>query len=201
MGGGVYGDAVIYRCGMPDALHWTGDADADALLASDPLALLIGMLLDQQISMEKAFRGPYDLTQRLGTGLDAGHLAGMDPEELTEVFRQRPALHRFPGSMAKRTQALCQCIVDEFGGDPERIWTEAADARDLMRRLLALPGYGKAKARIFVGILGKRLGIQPDGWEEVAADWPSIADVATYDDIAEVRDAKRAMKEQGTYPS
>lgn len=186
---------------MPDALHWTGDADADGLLAKDPLALLIGMLLDQQISMEKAFRGPHDLTQRLGRDLDAGHIAGLDPDQLTEVFRERPALHRFPGSMAKRTQALCQFIVDEYDGDPERIWKEAADAADLLKRLLALPGYGKAKARIFVGILGKRMGIRPEGWEEVAADWPSIADVATYDDIAEVRDAKRAMKESGTYPS
>ena len=186
---------------MPDALHWTGDTDADTLLATDPLALLIGMLLDQQISMEKAFRGPYDLTQRLGRDLDAGHIAGLDPDELTEVFRERPALHRFPGSMAKRTQGLCQFVVDTYDGDPTRIWSEAADAKDLLKRLLALPGYGKAKARIFVGILGKRMGIELDGWEDVAADWPSIADVATHDDIAEVRDAKRAMKESGTYPS
>lgn len=186
---------------MPDALHWTGDDDADALLANDPLALLIGMLLDQQISMEKAFRGPFDMTRRLGRNLDAGQIAGLDPDELIEVFRERPALHRFPGSMAKRTQALCQFIVDEYDGDAERVWAEAADAQDLLQRLLALPGYGKAKARIFVGILGKRLGVELDGWEAVAADWPSIADVAAYEDIADVRDAKRAMKESGTYPS
>lgn len=186
---------------MPDALHWTGDSDADALLANDPLALLIGMLLDQQISMEKAFRGPHDLTQRLGRSLDADHIAGLDPDELTEAFRERPALHRFPGSMAKRTQALCQYLVDTYDGDPERIWNDADDAEDLLKRLLALPGYGKAKARIFVGILGKRMGIRLDGWEDVAADWPSIADVAVYEDISEIRDAKRAMKESGTYPS
>ena len=186
---------------MPDALHFTGDPDADQLLARDPLALLIGMLLDQQISMEKAFRGPYDLTQRLGRDLDAAHIAGLDPDSLTEAFRERPALHRFPGSMAKRAQALCQFLVDEYDGDTERIWTEAADAKNLYKRLLALPGYGKAKAKIFVGILGKRLGVAPAGWEDVAADWPSIADVATYEDIAEVRDAKRAMKAEGTYPS
>lgn len=187
--------------GMPDALHWTGDADADKLLAKDPLALLIGMLLDQQISMEKAFRGPYDLTQRLGRDLDAGHIAGLDPDVLTELFRERPALHRFPGSMAKRTQALCQFIVDEYDGRPENIWNDAADGQDLLERLLALPGYGKAKARIFVGILGRRMGVEIDGWEEVAADWPSIADVAAYEDIAGVRDAKRAMKAEGTYPN
>lgn len=186
---------------MPDALHFTGDDDADQLLARDPLALLIGMLLDQQIAMEKAFRGPYDLTQRLGRDLDAAHIAGMDPDELVEVFRERPALHRFPGSMAKRTQALCEYMVEHYDGKAERLWTEAADAKDLYKRLMALPGYGKAKAKIFVGILGKRLDVAPDGWEEVAADWPSIADVATAADISEVRDAKRAMKESGTYPT
>lgn len=185
---------------MPDALPWTEEPEADALLAKDPLALMIGMLLDQQIAMEKAFRGPYDLTVRLGRPLDAAALAAMDPEELTEVFRERPALHRFPGSMAKRTQALCAYLTEHYDGDAAKVWTEAADAGDLLKRLLDLPGYGKAKARIFVGVLGKRLGVAPDGWEDVAADWPSIADVATHDDIAHVRDAKRAMKESGTYP-
>ena len=185
---------------MPDTLPWTGDPDADALLARDPLALLIGMLLDQQVAMEKAFRGPYDLTQRLDGPLDAAAIAAMDPEELTELFRERPALHRYPGSMAKRTQALCAYVAERFGGDVTRIWTEASDANDLQKRLLDLPGYGKAKARIFVGVLGKRLGVTLDGWEDVAADWPSIADVATHDDIIKVRDAKRAMKEAGTYP-
>ena len=185
---------------MPDTLPWTGDPDADALLATDPLALLVGMLLDQQIAMEKAFRGPYDLTVRLGRPLDAAEIAAMDPDELTEVFRERPALHRYPGSMAKRTQALCAYVAEQYDGDVTRLWTEATDADDLLRRLLDLPGFGEAKARIFVGVLGKRLEVAPDGWEELAADWPSIADVATHDDIQKVRNAKRAMKEAGTYP-
>ncbi len=185
---------------MPETLPWTGDTDADALLARDPLALLIGMLLDQQIAMEKAFRGPYDLTVRIDRPLDAADIAAMDPDELTDVFRQRPALHRFPGSMAKRTQALCAYLAEHYEGEVPRLWTEAADADDLLQRLLELPGFGKAKARIFIGILGKRLGVAPDGWEAIAADWPSIADVATHEDIRSVRDAKRAMKESGTYP-
>lgn len=185
---------------MPDTLPWTGDPDADALLAADPLALLIGMLLDQQIAMEKAFRGPYDLTVRLDRPLDAADIAAMDRDVLTGLFRERPALHRSPASMAKRTQALCAYLVDHYDGDVSRLWTEAFGGDDLLRRLLDLPGFGKAKARIFIGVLGKRLGVAPEGWEALAADWPSIADVAAHDDIAKVRTAKRALKDAGTYP-
>lgn len=180
---------------MPDSLPWTGDDDADRLLATDPLALLIGMLLDQQFPMERAFAGPHILVTRLGRDLDASDLAEMPEDVLVEFFRGPPAIHRFPASMAKRTQSLAQAIVDDYDGQPARIWEEAADAKDLYRRLRALPGYGEAKARIFVGVLGKRLGVAPAGWEEEAADWASIADVASFDDIADLREAKRLAKE------
>jgi len=152
------------------------------------------MLLDQQFPMEKAFLGPYLLKERLGGRLDAAAIAGHDPDALAEVFKGPPAIHRFPGSMAQRTQSVCQAVVDSYGGETQRIWTEAKDAKDLLKRLKALPGFGEAKARIFVGILGKRMGIQPEGWETVAADWPSIADIASWDDVAELRLKKKAMK-------
>ena len=178
-----------------DALHWTDDKDANRLLAEDPLALLIGMLLDQQFPMERAFYGPYLLSQRLGIDLDADSIASMDEEALVELFKGPPAIHRYPGSMAKRTQALCRVVVDEYEGDAALVWKTAADGADLLRRLEALPGYGKAKSRVFVGILGKRLGVAPEGWEEKAADWPSIADVVVFDDVFVLREKKRAMKE------
>jgi uncharacterized HhH-GPD family protein len=176
------------------ALPWTEDDDANRLLAADPLALLIGMLLDQQFPMERAFLGPHLLATRLGRGLDAADLADMDEERLTAIFKGPPAIHRFPGSMAKRTQALCRAIVDDYDGDASAIWTTAADGAELLRRLQALPGYGTAKARIFVGVLGKRLGAAPPGWEDAAADWPSIADVAAFDDVFTLREQKRAKK-------
>lgn len=180
---------------MPDALPWTGDEDADRLLATDPLALLIGMLLDQQFPMERAFAGPHILRSRLGRELDAHDLTEIDEDELVEVYRGPPAIHRYPASMAKRTQALAQAVVDDYDGDAEKIWEEAADGKDLYRRLKALPGFGEAKARIFVGVVGKRLGKGPAGWEKEAADWASIADVASFDDIADLREAKRLAKE------
>lgn len=180
---------------MPESLPWTGDEDADRLLAADPLALLIGMLLDQQFPMERAFAGPHILKSRIGRDLDPADLAQMSEDDLVEVFRGPPAIHRYPASMAKRTQALAQTIVDDYDGDTTRIWTEAENGKDLYKRLKALPGFGDAKARIFVGVLGKRLGVAPPGWEEEAADWASIADVASFDDIADLREAKRIAKE------
>lgn len=152
------------------------------------------MLLDQQIPMERAFQGPQVLKERLGGQLTAEEVARRSPEELEEIFRGPPAIHRFPASMARRCQDLCQAIVEEYGGRAEAIWETVVDGRELLARLQALPGFGKAKARIFVGLLAKRLGIQPDGWEEVAADWPSIADVARFDDVAVLRERKRQMK-------
>jgi uncharacterized HhH-GPD family protein len=179
----------------PVSLPWTEHEDANRLLAEDPLALLLGMMLDQQFPMERAFLGPHLLRERLGRDLDAADIASVDPDALVGVFRGPPAIHRFPGSMAKRAQALCGFVAEHYGGDAARLWTDGADAATVLERLEELPGYGKEKSRIFVGILGKRLGVTPEGWEKVAADWPSIADVAEWDDIFELREQKRLMKE------
>lgn len=180
---------------MASSLPWTGDADADQLLADNPLALMLGMLLDQQVKMEWAFRAPYLLQERLGSELDARSIAAMNPEEFVGHFVEKPALHRFPGSMGKRAFALCEAIAAEYDGVPEKIWQDAADGKDFYDRLRALPGFGEAKARIFVGVVGKRLNEAPEGWEEQAADWASIADVDTYDKIEDIREAKRLAKE------
>ena len=180
----------------PEQLNFTESEEANRLLADDPLALLLGMLLDQQFPMERAFYGPQLLKERLGRDLNPRDLATMDPEELAEVFRGPPAIHRYWGSMAKRTQALCQSLLDEYDGDAARVWTDAEDGKALLKRLKALPGFGDGKSRVFIGVLGKRLGAAPAGWEDVAADWPSIADVASYDDVAVLREQKRAMKAQ-----
>lgn len=180
---------------MANTLPWTGDEDADRLLAESPLALMLGMLLDQQVKMEWAFRAPHLLVQRLGEDLDATSIAAMDPEEFIGHFVEKPALHRFPGSMGKRAFALCEAIASGYDGRPEKIWQEATDGKDFYDRLRALPGFGEAKARIFVGVVGKRLGEGPDGWEEQAADWASIADVDTYEKIEDIREAKRLAKE------
>jgi uncharacterized HhH-GPD family protein len=187
---------------MADApIPVTGDAAADGLLASNPLALLIGMLLDQQVPMEWAFRGPYTLNERLG-GLDAIAIAAMDPTDLEDTFKSKPALHRFPGSMAKRTHALCRAITDDYGGDAAKVWTEAASGEELYRRLRALPGFGDEKARIFIALLAKRLGVKPDGWEAAAQpfsdDTPrSVADIDSPETLARVRDWKRTQKSKG----
>jgi len=179
----------------PPSLPWTDQEDANRLLAEDPLALLLGMMLDQQFPMERAFLGPYLLRERLGRALDAADIAGIDPDRLVEVFRGPPAIHRFPGSMARRAQALCAFVAERYNGDVTRIWADGTDAAGVLKRLQELPGYGKEKSRIFIGILGKRMGVQPEGWEDQAADWPSIADVAAWDEVFELREKKRLMKE------
>jgi uncharacterized HhH-GPD family protein len=179
---------------MPTALHFTPDAGANRLLASEPLAVMIGMLLDQQVPMEWAFNAPALLKDRLGGTLDATAIAQMDPEALETIFRDKPALHRYPGSMAKRTHALCVHLVENYGGRADAVWKGATTGDELYARVRALPGFGEAKARIFVGLLGKRLGVQPAGWEVVAADWPSIADVDSFERVLEIREKKKAMK-------
>jgi len=179
----------------PDLLQFTESEEANRLLANDGLAVLIGMLLDQQFPMERAFYGPQLLKDRLGEELDETRIASWDPEEMEAVFKGPPAIHRYPSSMAKRTQDVCQVLVDDYDARAENLWESAESGAELLGRLEALPGFGVGKSRIFVGILGKRLGVQPVGWEEKAADWPSIADVARFDDVATLREQKRAMKE------
>jgi uncharacterized HhH-GPD family protein len=180
-------------------LPLTGDAAADTLLEQDPLALLIGMLLDQQVPMEKAFRGPYDLQERIGGRLDAGELAAMDAEALAALFKGPPALHRYPASMAGRTQELCRVLVERYAGDAAAVWASATTGQELFANLRALPGFGEAKARIFTALLAKRLGVAPPGWDDVAGPYApaghfSVADIDGPEALALVREHKKAMK-------
>lgn len=177
----------------PDHLPFSGKPEADRLIAGDPLALLIGFALDQQITVQKAFAGPLELRTRIGT-LDAATIATMDPEALDAAFRTPPALHRFPGNMAKRVRELCAAIADEYAGDASRIWTEAADARDLQRRLIALPGIGEMKTGTIIALLAKRYGVRPAGWEAMIPDLPTLADVDSPESLAEYQAGKRARK-------
>lgn len=175
-------------------LRWTGNPAADRLLARDPLALLIGMLLDQQVPMERAFHSPYDLKERLGGELDATAIAEMDPDKLKELFSTRPALHRYPGSMAARTQTLCGYLVEHYGGRADKVWKGAQTGKELYDRVRGLPGFGEQKAHIFVTVLAKQLDVTPPGYEEFLYGRPSVADVDGPASLAEVREAKRAMK-------
>ena len=183
------------------SLAVTGDPAADHLLNTDPLALLVGMLLDQQVPMEWAFRGPATLVNRLG-GLDADAVADMDPEAFLEACQAKPAIHRFPKSMAGRIQDLCHHLVAHHGGDAADIWQGASDGADLSRRLQALPGYGAEKTMIFVAVLAKRMGVTPEGWEAAAGpfadDVPrSVADIDSPEALATVRAWKKAQKAAG----
>ncbi len=184
------------------ALHITGDDKADAVLSRDPLALLIGMVLDQQVTIEKAFSSPADLVQRLGTKgpLNAATIAAMDPEELAGIFREQPALHRYPGSMAGRVQAVCRVVADEYGNKADAIWKGVGSGDELIARLRALPGFGEQKAKIFAALLGKQLGVCPDGWRKVSTPYGkegsslSVADITDPESLAKVRATKKAMK-------
>ena len=186
------------------ALHLSQDADADALLSRDPLALLTGMLLDQQIPMEKAFRGPAVLRDRLGRELDARDLA--DRDDLAEVFARQPAIHRFPGSMAGRVQELCRVLVEHYDGRAEAVWEQVEDGAELLRRLQGLPGFGEQKAKIFLALLGKQLGVRPTGWREAAGDYGrddalrSVADVTSPATLLQVRAHKQLMKAAAKRP-
>lgn len=172
---------------------WTDDPEANRLLETDPLALLIGLVLDQQVKMEKAFGGPYELKRRLGA-LDVRKIAAMDPDKLDKVFRERPALHRFPGSMAARVQALCKVIVEDYGGDAGSVWRDARDGDDLAARIKKLPGFGEMKVKILVAVLAKKFDVRPRGWEKHAANWHTVADVDSAESMAHARDVKREMK-------
>lgn len=183
-------------------LHLSGDPEADKLLSDDPLALLIGMVLDQQVRLEFAFSAPAVLKQRLGGSLDPGGIAAMDPDQLAEVFSAKPALHRYPGSMAKRVHELCRVVTEDYGGDASGIWRDRASGKELFAAVKALPGFGEQKARIFVALLGKQLGVRPPGWEAVSAPYSdpgshrSVADITDGASLDEVRDFKRTMKAQ-----
>ncbi|MEU8068605.1 MULTISPECIES: HhH-GPD-type base excision DNA repair protein [unclassified Micromonospora] len=176
------------------------DPQANELLGRSPLALLLGMVLDQQVPMEKAFSSPYVLAQRLGHEPDAAELAGYDPEALVEVFARPPALHRFPKAMAARVQEVCRVLVERYDGDPARLWSDVTDGRELLRRVGELPGFGRQKAQIFVALLGKRFGVTPDGWREAAGDYGdadahrSVADVTDPESLRRVREFKQRMK-------
>jgi uncharacterized HhH-GPD family protein len=181
-------------------LRLAGDPAADALLDSNPLALLIGMLLDQQVPMETAFAGPKKIADRIG-GIDAREIADYDPDKFAALCSQRPAIHRFPGSMAKRIQTLAQIIVDRYDGDAAALWTVGdPDGPELLRRLKALPGFGEQKARIFLALLGKQYGVTPKDWRLAAGDYGkagthvSVADIIDADSLEQVRAHKKQMK-------
>ena len=186
----------------PVALHLAQDPDADSLLSSDPFALLVGMLLDQQFPMERAFAGPYVLAQRLGTPdrLDPEGIAAHDPDDFVAIMSKPPAVHRFPGSMAGRVQALADTVTTRYGGDAASLWTTADSGADLRSRLQALPGFGEQKAKIFVALLGKQLGVRPPGWQEAAGAYGedgsrrSVADVVDAGTLAQVRSYKQEQK-------
>jgi len=176
------------------------DPEANALLQSSQLALVIAMLLDQQVSMERAFSAPYDLVQRLGHEPTAAELAGYDPEALIAIFSKRPALHRYPRAMAARVQDLCRMLVEGYDGDAARIWADATTGKDLLARVAQLPGFGPQKAQIFVALLGKQFGVQPDGWREAAGSFGadgthrSVADITDDQSLGKVRAHKQEMK-------
>ncbi len=182
------------------ALHLTGDAEADAVLSRDPLALLIGMVLDQQVTMEKAFSSPAELARRLGGSLDAASIAAMEPEELATVFKERPALHRFPGSMAGRVQQVSRAVAEDYGGEADAIWKGTRSGEELVGRLKSLPGFGEQKSKIFGALLGKQLGVRPEGWREATAPYGgegtflSVADITDAASLEKVRATKKAMK-------
>jgi uncharacterized HhH-GPD family protein len=182
-------------------LQLAQDPEADELLARDPLALLVGMLLDQQFPMERAFASPWLLARRLGvTELDPAAIAAADPEQFARLMAGPPALHRYPVAMAGRVQALCGYVVEIYGGDAAALWLGAASGAELLRRVKALPGFGEQKARILVALLGKQLGVNPPGWREAAGHYGeegsrrSVADVTDADSLAAVRAAKQAAK-------
>jgi uncharacterized HhH-GPD family protein len=176
---------------VPDALHFTGNAEADRLIAAEPLALLIGFVLDQQVPVPTAFSGPLKLQQRLGR-LNAGEIARLDPERLDALFREKPAIHRFPGNMAKRVQELAAVIEEEYGGDAGRVWGDAADTADLKKRLEALPGFGEMKVKALSSVLALRYGIAMA--EPLVPDHAMLGDVDSPEALAEYQAAKRAYK-------
>ena len=176
---------------MPDALHFTGNDEADRLLATDPMALLIGFALDQQVPVPTAFSGPLKIKQRVGS-LDAGVLAGMEPERLDAAFREKPAVHRFPGTMATRVQELARTVVSEYDGDAARVWTDAGDSDDLRRRIEALPGFGEMKVKALGSVLAKRFDVEAA--QGLVPGHPTLGDVDSAEALETYQAQKRAYK-------
>lgn len=190
------GNAIL----VPMELHLTNDVEADRLLSDDPLALLVGMLLDQQVAMEIAFVGPLKIQQRLGA-FSAQAIADADPDQFVALFKETPAVHRFPGSMAARVQSLAQILVDEWGGDAAAIWQQdEPDGPTVLKRLKSLPGFGDQKAKIFLALLGKQYGFTGESWREASApygeegSYRSVADIVSPETLTLVREHKRALK-------
>ncbi|MER7820530.1 HhH-GPD-type base excision DNA repair protein [Streptomyces sp. NPDC096153] len=186
---------------MSPEIHIAQQPEADELLGRSPLALMIGMLLDQQVPMEWAFTGPRTIAERLGKDdLDAHEIAAQDPEAFAALLSQKPAVHRYPGSMAKRIHQLCQYLVDEYDGDPTALWESASSGKEVLGRLLALPGFGRQKAQIFLALLGKQYGVRPEGWREAAGPYGeerayrSAADITGPESLAKVRAHKQELK-------
>jgi uncharacterized HhH-GPD family protein len=183
-------------------IQLSGNPAADKLLSDDPLALVIGMVLDQQIPLEKAFTSPFELKERLGGSLDVAKIAAMDPDELADVFAERPALHRFPRSMARRVQDVCRLITDTYHGDAAAVWTSAANSKELLANVRALPGFGAQKARIFIALLGKQMGLTTPGWQKVSTPYgqpgtfQSVADIDSPAALLKVRQFKQKKKAQ-----
>lgn len=178
---------------MSGTLPYTDDASANALLADDPFALLVGIVLYQQVPIETAFAGPSRLNDRLD-GLDPKAIAHMDPEELEAAFREKPAVHRFPGNMAKRVQAVAAFVTSEYDANTSAIWADVESADELLQRLTAMPGFGDYKARIYLGVLARKFDVKPDGWEEYLPDWPNISEIDSPDDRVELKERKKAWK-------
>ncbi|MCW2925862.1 MAG: HhH-GPD family protein [Thermoleophilia bacterium] len=179
----------------PETLEFTTDPDANRLNAQEPVAFVIGWILDQQVKVQKAFEGPLELQRRLGGTLSAATIAAMPEQDLIDVFVAKPALHRFGGVAAKRVRACMQHLVDEYGGDPERVWLEAADYPELRRRIVALPGFGPTKAPAVTAVLVRRFGLDVSGFEDELFEYGSLADVATYDDLLAYQARKTAYKQ------
>jgi uncharacterized HhH-GPD family protein len=175
-------------------IYFTNVDGANDVLAENHFALLVGMTLYQQVPVEKAFSGPAVLEDRLGQSLDAGTIAAMDPQKLEDVFREKPALHRFPANMAKRTQAVAGYIVDEYDGDPTGLWTGVDSGAELLGRIKKMPGFGDYKARVYAAVLAQQFGIKPDGWEESLPDWPNISEVSSEADRTDMKERKKAWK-------
>ncbi|MCW2918398.1 MAG: hypothetical protein JWN52_6466 [Actinomycetia bacterium] len=189
---------------MATTVHLAQRPEADELLGRSPLAVLTGMLLDQQIPMEWAFTGPYTIAQRLkAEDLDAHEIAAYDPERFAALLSEKPAVHRYPGSMAKRVQQLCAFLVEHYDGDAAAVWRDAATGKDLLKRLNELPGFGRQKAQIFLALLGKQFGVRPEGWREAAGAYGedgshrSVADITGPESLAKVRAYKQEQKKTG----